>query len=367
MMRWYDLNGNETHPAAALARQICLAILLLLLMTALLPKSHAAELRAGSARDPALPTELVPLGHTLGIKLFSSGVMVVALSDIDSAAGDRSPAAQAGLKTGDVITCIDAVPVSSIDEVTALLDLSDGSPLTVLAQRDGREKQFTVTPAYDTAEEAYRLGAWIRDSMGGIGTATYYDPASGAFGALGHGVTDIDTMLLMPISSGAVMYATVTGVSQGAAGSPGQLHGVFDVTAEVGTLTATTDGGIFGDLCCPALTDGAASVPVADTDEVRTGPAVILSNIAGDEVESFDVELTRIFPTGGAADGRDYLLTVTDPRLLEATGGIVQGMSGSPILQDGKLVGAVTHVLISDPTRGYGISMEHMLQAAQSV
>ena len=366
-MRWYDLNGNETHPAAALVRQLCLALLLLTLLTALLPKSHAAQLRPGAGRDPALPAELVPLGHTLGIKLFSSGVMVVGLSDIDSSEGDRSPAAQAGLKAGDVITCIDAVPVSSIDEVTALLDTADGSPLTVLARRDGRERQFTVTPAYDTAEEAYRLGAWIRDSMGGIGTATYYDPATGTFGALGHGVTDVDTMLLMPISSGAVMYATVTGVSQGAAGSPGQLHGVFDVTAEVGALTANTDGGIFGTLSCPALTDDATAVPVAGPGEVSTGPAVILSNITGDRVEEFDVELTRIFPSGCAADGRDYLLTVTDPRLLEATGGIVQGMSGSPILQDGRLVGAVTHVLISDPTRGYGISMEHMLQAAQSV
>ena len=359
------MNGNEAHSLTAPAvRQLILALLVLLLAVALPLRLQPTARAAAPPEEDALPTALVPLGHTMGIKLFSSGVMVVGLSDIDSGGTDRSPAAQAGLKEGDVILRIDSAPVSSIEEVTALLETADGSPLTVLAERNGRERQFTVTPAYDAAEEAYRLGAWIRDSMGGIGTATYYDPATGAFGALGHGVTDVDTLTLMPISSGAVMYATVTGVTEGTPGKPGQLHGSFVPEDEAGTLTANTAGGIFGTLSCPALTEGREPIPVADPGDVRTGPATILANVSGDRVEEFSVELTRVFPSAPLTDGRDYLITVTDPRLLSATGGIVQGMSGSPILQDGRLVGAVTHVLINDPTLGYGISMTHMLQAA---
>ena len=207
----------------------------------------------------------------------------------------------------------------------------------------------------------WRLGAWIRDSMAGIGTMTYYDPASGTYGALGHGITDVDTALLMPLYAGSITEATVKAVKRGERGSPGELKGDFSGSRDLGTVASNTEGGIFGSMEPCALTAG-EPVPVAQADEVKTGPATILSNISGDETQEYAVEIVKIYPQSQAT--RNLLIRVTDSALLEKTGGIVQGMSGSPILQNGRLVGAVTHVLLNDPTEGYGILMENMLKAA---
>lgn len=209
-----------------------------------------------------------------------------------------------------------------------------------------------------------RSAPWIRDSMAGIGTMTYYDPETGAFGALGHGITDVDTAQLMPFSSGSILPSTVKAVKKGASGEAGELRGDFDLTTDLGTLSANTAAGIFGTVENDDFTEQLnQALPVAEASEVRTGPAVILSNVEGDVVEEYDVEILQIVE--GSSDGRDLVISVTDPDLIAATGGIVQGMSGSPILQDGKFVGAVTHVLLSDPTKGYGILMETMLKAGE--
>ena len=196
--------------------------------------------------------------------------------------------------------------------------------------------------------------------MAGIGTVTFYCPDTGAFGALGHGINDTDTALLMPLESGSILPATVAGVEKGVSGTPGQLKGVFDTSTTLGLLSANTSGGVFG-----TMTDGhwaqGTPVEVAARDEVTAGDASILCNISGDTVEQFQVQIAKVFPeTEG--DCRDYLIKVTDQRLLDATGGIVQGMSGSPILQNGKIVGAVTHVMVDDPTSGYGIYVGRMLR-----
>lgn len=199
--------------------------------------------------------------------------------------------------------------------------------------------------------------------MAGIGTVTYYDPATGAFGALGHGINDVDTAQLMPLESGGVLKATVSDVKKGKRGEPGELHGELEMEKDIGALERNTCYGIFGTLTEGALTD-ARPVEVAPREEIRTGPAFIYANVQGDEVKRYEVEITKLFPK--AEDGRDMMVKVTDPALIAATGGIVQGMSGSPILQDGRIVGAVTHVLIGDSTQGYGISMENMLRAGET-
>lgn len=201
--------------------------------------------------------------------------------------------------------------------------------------------------------------------MAGIGTLTFCEPATGRFGALGHGINDVDTAQLMPLQSGSIMYSEVTDVKKGEKGAPGELHGAFQVNRDLGELYANTASGVFGRLEDGTLTDGLEPVPVAERKEVKTGAATILSNIAGDQVEEYQVEIIRVYPANGA-DTRNLMLKVTDPRLLETTGGIVQGMSGSPILQNGKLVGAVTHVLVNDPTQGYGILAENMLLEAEN-
>ena len=324
----------------------------LVLLLALLPmRSYAA-----------VPDTVIPVGRAVGIKLFSDGVVVVGTSEVATDSGNVDPARACGLKEGDIITHINATEVDSIEEVSALLQQLQGQTMSIRAIRDDKQVQLTAQAVLCTSDSTYKLGAWIRDSMAGIGTVTYVDPDSGAFGALGHGINDVDTALLMPLEEGSILPATVVGVNKGKAGTPGQLKGSFDSAAQLGQLQANTACGIFGALAGQGWADG-QPVPVAQDGQVHTGRATILSNISGDQVEEYEIEIARIFPDS-QQDGRDYLITVTDRRLLETTGGIVQGMSGSPILQDGRFVGAVTHVMINDPTSGYGISAQRMLSAA---
>ena len=311
-----------------------------------------------SARADGLT--VVPVGRAVGIKLFSDGVVVVGTSEIDTQAGMVNPAKECGLKEGDVITHINSTEVDTIEEVSALLQQLEGQSMSIRAIRDDRQVQLTAQAALCASDGCYKLGAWIRDSMAGIGTVTFYCPDTGVFGALGHGISDVDTALLMPLESGAILPASVSGVEPGKAGDPGQLRGVFDTSVTLGQLSVNSDSGVFGTLTGESDWSGQA-VAVAPRNEVKAGKATILSNISGDTVEEYAIQIVKVYPDGDG-DCRDFLIRVTDQRLLDATGGIVQGMSGSPILQDGRLVGAVTHVMVDDPTSGYGIYAGRMLQ-----
>ena len=321
---------------------------------------RAAAVETPGSGVSAVGRTVIPVGRAVGIKLFSDGVMVVGFSQIPAAGGTVTPARTCGLKEGDIITHINSAEVDTIEEVQTQLSQIGGDEMSIRATRDGKQVQVTAQAVQCSTDGAYKLGAWLRDSMAGIGTMTYYDPATGSFGALGHGINDVDTAQLMPLESGGILYATVSDVKKGARGEPGELHGVFELTKDLGELKANTTSGIFGVLEDAALTQGMEPVEVASRAEVETGKATICSNVAGDEVKEYEVEITKLFPDSG--DTRNLMLKVTDPALLAATGGIVQGMSGSPILQNGKLVGAVTHVLVGDPTQGYGILAENMME-----
>lgn len=323
----------------------------------------AAMLTMWPATAWASAPAVIPVGRAVGIKLFSDGVVVVGTSDIATEEGNVNPAKDCGLKEGDIITHINATEVDTIEEVSALLQELEGEAMSIRAIRDDKQVQLTATAALCSADGAYKLGAWIRDSMAGIGTVTFYCPDTGAFGALGHGINDVDTALLMPLESGSILPASVAGVEKGVKGDPGQLKGVFDTSSTLGLLHANTSGGVFGVMADSGWVEG-TPVEVAQRDEVEAGDASILCNIDQDQVEEYAVRIEKVFPES-AEDCRDYLIKVTDPRLLEATGGIVQGMSGSPILQNGKIVGAVTHVLIDDPASGYGIWVGRMLQQCE--
>nr|WP_325211190.1 SpoIVB peptidase [uncultured Oscillibacter sp.] len=333
------LYGPSRFAKRALGAGAALALAVLLCAGAGVPAVKAAE-----------PRMLVPVGHTVGIKLFSRGVVVVKLTD------GGTPARECGLRTGDVIVQCGGDAVTSTEQFQSLLQRSGGSSADLQVDRAGDRVTLSVEPSRND-QGVYCIGAWVRDSMAGIGTMTWYDPATGVFGALGHGVTDTDTALLMPFSNGSILPSTVKAVKRGEAGSAGELRGDFDLTGDLGPLYANTGSGIFGKL--EQAPQAEQAVP---TGTALPGPAVILANVQGDEVREYDVEILKV--ASASADGRDLVLSVTDPALLEATGGIVQGMSGSPILQNGKLVGAVTHVLLNDPTRGYGILIDRMLEAA---
>ena len=343
-----------------------LAAVLALALTAAvcLPAAAAGE---GASDTPAQTVELrpgmevIPMGRAVGIKLFSDGVLVVGLSGVETENGSAAPGKDCGLKAGDIITHINGSEVDTIEQVQKVLSEQGEQTLTIQAQRSSRHLQLTAQ-AVENKQGVPQLGVWLRDSMAGIGTMTFYDPDSGAFGALGHGVNDTDTATLIPLEEGSIMPAEVSEVKKGLSGEPGELHGRFDLTKDLGTLSANTTRGIFGTAQGMELPEGAQAMKIAARSEVKVGKAAILSNVRGDRVELFDVELVMV---DRDSDGnRNMLLKVTDPELLELTGGIVQGMSGSPIIQDGKLVGAVTHVLVNDPTRGYGIFIENMLNAA---
>lgn len=311
---------------------------------------------------------VIPVGRAVGIKLFSDGVMVVGFSQIPAAGGNVTPAKTCGLREGDVITHINSAEVDTIEEVQAQLAQIGGEEMSIRCMRDGKALQVTAHAVQCSTDGMYKLGAWLRDSMAGIGTVTYIDPETGDFGALGHGINDIDTARLMPLSTGGVLTAHISDVKKGRRGEPGELHGSFETDRDIGTLVANTGHGIFGTMAENAWGGaglaGMEPVEIASPDQVKTGKAIIYSNISGDQIQSYEVEITKLLP--GAEDGRDMMLRVTDPALLAATGGIVQGMSGSPILQEGRLVGAVTHVLVGDPTQGYGIFAQRMLKTANN-
>ena len=309
---------------------------------------------------PAYAKDLVPIGHTTGIKMFCDGVMVVRAIPINTAHGTVSPAKDAGLQEGDVVVKVGETTIRTNEELKDALQTKDTVTLTV--RRSGKEETVSVTPTQDE-NGTYQIGLLVRDSMAGIGTVTYYDLENKSFGALGHGICDTENGKLVPMKQGSVMESSVKEVQKGTVGTPGELIGEYDLKHDCGILNANTDRGIFGTFTEQLdFLDGVA-IPVAEKHEVKTGPAVILSNIQGNDVREYQIEITQVFEETDET-GKSMMIKVCDPTLITKTGGIVQGMSGSPIIQDGKLVGAVTHVLVNDPTRGYGIFIENMLEAA---
>ena len=294
---------------------------------------------------------LVPAGQVIGLEIQEERVIV---AGFDPKLGEA--ARTAGLEEGDQITEIDGKQIRCTEDVRQALTVSDGNVnLTVIREKTSRqlELQPAITP------DGPKLGVFLRQGITGIGTVTYYDPDSGVFGALGHGINDKEGELITMVS-GAAYSANVDTIKKGKSGDPGQLMGSVTSRIPIAALSKNTLQGIFGTASVPFPGD---ALPTAAVSEIEAGPAIIRSTIQNGSVQEYSVEILKIYPSSGA-DGRNMLLRVTDSRLLETTGGIVQGMSGSPIIQDGKLVGAVTHVLVNDPTTGYGIFIENMLDAA---
>ena len=318
-------------------------------------KKFFLRLLAGVLIVAALPVGagavdmLVPVGRVVGLELRDDTVTVAAFEA-------DSPGEAAGLKPGDRLLSIDGVSIQSAGDVRKALDQSHGS-VQITVARGENLKTFRAEP--NITSDGPKLGVYLRQGVTGIGTVTWYDPDTGAFAALGHGVNDASGNLLQ-LRRGSIYPARVASVRKGAAGEPGQLMGSLTDREPLGTLEKNTLQGVFGKVTVPFAGE---PMPVAQPEEVKCGPATILSTVDDSQPREYKVEIVKI-STSPARSGRNLLLSITDPALLETTNGIVQGMSGSPIIQNGKLVGAVTHVLVNDPTRGYGIFIENMLDAA---
>ncbi len=306
--------------------------------------------------------KLYPGGIPFGIKFMTEGVLVVGFCDLQSNNKKVNPSSDAGLKMGDRILSIDGVNLDSAEELTKVVEKSDGRSLKVVYTRDGKTMNTTLTPIFCQNEGAYKTGIYVKDSGAGIGTVSYINPKDLSFGGLGHGICEGESGQLVPISRGSVVDVQINGVKKGEVGEPGELKGYF-TSGRVGALLINNDCGVFGNLA--QKPDGLPCEPmnIGLKEELKIGKAYIYTTLDGNTPQKYEIEISNI--NRNETRGKCFTVTVTDKTLLEKTGGIVQGMSGSPIIQNGKLVGAVTHVLINDPTTGYGIFIENMLNAAQ--
>ena len=320
-------------------KRILRSIIISLLLFASLP------LNAGAAEL------LVPVGQVIGLQLRDETLTVAAFDDVLG-----SCAREGGLKIGDELLKIDETTVESVGDVKSALSRC-GSQVALTVRRNGKVSTLQLAPRQ--TEDGPRLGIYLRQGIAGIGTVTFYDPDSGLFGTLGHGVSDARGGLLT-MKEGFAYPAEVLSIRKGKCGEPGQLKGEADTGRSLGPLLKNTPQGVFGITKTPWKGE---ALPTAAYSDIRTGSACIRSTIQGSSVQEYSVEILKIYPQD-RSDGRNFLIKVTDPALLAATGGIVQGMSGSPILQNNTIIGAVTHVLVNDPTMGYGIFIENMLDAA---
>jgi stage IV sporulation protein B len=308
---------------------------------------------------------LIPGGHSIGVVLHSQGVIVVGHSPILTGDGqDYTPAKDAGIAVGDVIMAINGIPAQSDIKVAETIDNSgrEGHTVDLLVKRGEQTVSISVSPILCSETRRYRIGLFIRDSAAGVGTLTFYEPKTNTYGALGHIITDGDTNQPIDCNRGKIVLATVSGIQQGKRGQPGEKIGVFiEEDRVLGDIRKNCQFGIYGELTAGVPnTLYSEAVPVASMSQVQLGPAEMLTVVDGQTIEKFSIEIQRI-NLQDAPEGKGMVIKVTDPRLLEKTGGIVQGMSGSPIMQNGKIVGAVTHVFVHDPAKGYGCFVDWML------
>lgn len=311
--------------------------------------------------------KVIPGGQSIGVKLNTVGVLVVGYHLVETENGKKSPGELAGIKVGDMITGINGKKIENMDDLSPFIEEAGkiGKPLQLQVLRDQHSFTTKLVPLKDKHDHAYRIGLYIRDSAAGIGTMTFYDPVSKKYGALGHVISDMDTKKPIVVQNGQIMKSTVTSIEKGSSGNPGEKLARFSSDREViGNITDNSPFGIFGTLSKP-VDNGIFTkpIPVALSSQVKEGPAKMLTVVENDKVEPFDIEIVSTIPQKFPAT-KGLVIRVTDPRLLKKTGGIVQGMSGSPIIQNGKLVGAVTHVFVNDPTSGYGVHIEWMLHEA---
>ena len=303
------------------------------------------------------PKKVSVSGESFGIKLYTDGVIIVGIRDVETDKGKCNPAKEAGLEKGDIIIEINGKKVYSADSVTDILNDNNGKDYKITVKRNGNYKEFLLKPAYSSSQGCYKVGLWVRDSTAGVGTITYYDKSNNTVSALGHPITDVDTNEIMPILDGEAVRATVTKIYKSKAGEAGSLCCEF-TNDIIGTLKKNCQSGIYGKYTCTLK--NTKEYEVASPNEIVRGPVQILCTIDSGKAKFYNAQISRISYRENKK-GKNMVVKITDERLLEKTGGIVQGMSGSPIIQNGKLVGALTHVIVDSPEKGYAIFAQDMV------
>jgi stage IV sporulation protein B len=309
--------------------------------------------------------EVIPLGHAIGVRINTDGVMVLGTGSFQGVCGETFRPSHNLLVAGDLILEAGGVEIKNKEDFSEIIASSEGD-ITLVVRRADEEIEIILSPKTAAADNIRRIGAWVRDSTKGIGTLTFFNPATGEFGALGHGILDVDTRMLLSVRHGVIMPSTVTSVKRGARGMPGELEGHVHTHTMLGTITANSPNGIFGTLSPNNDFQSLPRFPIAQRTQTEEGPATILTNVFGSDVKEYEILIESINPNP-SDETKGMVIRITDPELLRITGGIVQGMSGSPILQNGRIVGAITHVFVQDPTKGYAIFIENMIQQGDAI
>ena len=319
-----------------------------------------------SISSVALAKDVIVGGSCIGVSLSSSGALITDISSFENTEGENvSPGKASGIKKGDIIIEFNGEKVKSASDLDSLMADLKTRTVTLKICRDNSFFYSTLIPEKEVSSGKLKLGLWIKDEACGIGTLTYFDPSNNSFAALGHGIVDPDINDMFNVRGGTISKASVVSVDKGEKGEPGELNGLFQ-EGTIGSIIRNNQMGLFGKINEDSFLSERPIFPIASKEQVHTGSAFIYSNISGTKIEKFQVEILKILNKKDKGT-KNMIIKITDPALIEKTGGIVQGMSGSPIVQDGKLIGAVTHVFVNDPTRGYGIFIENMQKETENI
>lgn len=308
-------------------------------------------------------SKVVPVGKAIGMKLYTEGVLVVGMSEING----KKPYENSGIQEGDAIIEINNEQIENTNDLIETVNKSNGKTVEVKYKRNEQTITTSIEPA-KVNENEYKLGLWVRDAAAGVGTMTFYEPSSGMFAALGHGIADIDTSELINIESGELTTTNILSIVKGQKGTPGEIRGTIENSESLGSIYKNTSFGVYGKVQSKNKLDinNMEEMDVALRDEIKTGKAQILCELENGKTEKYDVEIKKVYLNNNE-NNKSMVIKITDEKLIEKTGGIIQGMSGAPIIQNGKFIGAVTHVLVNDPTVGYGVFADIMIKQLKEV
>lgn len=310
-------------------------------------------------------TMVVPLGNAIGMKLYTKGVLVVGMSQIETDKNEKKkPYENSGIEQGDTILEINNNIVGNTEELIKEVENSKGNTINIKYLRDDKTMQTDITPV--KSKNTYKIGLWVRDAAAGVGTLTFYEPSTNLFMALGHGISDIDTEEIVNIANGELVTANIVSITKGRKGYPGEIRGTIDEGKTIGTIYKNTNFGVYGMVKNYLEADLTQEMEVAPRNEIKEGKAQIICQLENSAKKKYDIEIEKVYINNNQ-NNKSMLIKITDKELLEKTGGIIQGMSGAPIIQEGKFVGAVTNVLVNDPTQGYGVFADIMIKEMRSI
>ena len=308
-------------------------------------------------------TKVIPMGNAIGMKLYTDGVLVVGMSEVEG----KKPYENSGIKEGDRIVQIDKKAIDNTEDLMEAVNKCSGKEISVKYIRDNTTITTSIKPIKNSGNQ-YKIGLWVRDAAAGVGTLTFYEPSSGMFGTLGHGIIDVDTSELIKIANGELVTTNILNITKGKKGDPGEIRGTIESGHTIGNIDKNTSFGVFGTLNkTPYINiQNNDEIEVALREEIKIEDAQIICELENGKREKYNIKIQKVFLNNNK-DNKSMLIKITDEKLLEKTGGIIQGMSGAPIIQNGKFIGAVTHVLVNDPTIGYGVFADIMIKQMREV